>query len=194
MQQMATDGRKNLAELRHKVEQQPDSMKAHLKLGTELARLGKADEAEKELRRAIELEPKNAGAWINLGGVLMSRFDFVGCIEANTRAAECDPSLLAAHFNCGMAHMYQNEPDLMRACFAKVVEIDPSHGSGHHHLAAALHALGHSEQAQRHIDIAASLGHSPDPQLIKAVDNALHNHTAGGKATVEINIKPKTQN
>ena len=43
------------------------------------------DRAEKAYRRALELDPDLVEAWVNLGGVLLLKWDFHGCLEANPR-------------------------------------------------------------------------------------------------------------
>ena len=57
-----------LRELREAVANYPNSSDVHLKLGSALVKLGLYHEAKTEIQRAIELDPSNVKAWVNLGG------------------------------------------------------------------------------------------------------------------------------
>ena len=85
-----------LAKLREAVRNQPDSAKAHMQLGTALISTNNLPEAEAELKKAIELEPTYAEAWVNLGGLRLSRWDFDGCVEANQKAIACQPEMVTS--------------------------------------------------------------------------------------------------
>lgn len=181
----------DIHELRAAVDKDPDSVNAHLRLGTALAQRNQVAEAEAELRRALEIDPKHAGAWINLGGVRLTALDFAGCVDANEKAIECDPSLALAHFNCGLAYLYLNQPDEMLACFEKVIELEPDNAAGQYHLAVALHAVGRTEEANERLNMATSMGHSPEPRFVKVVQAAMERIEGGAAAS---KTDPKAEN
>lgn len=163
-------GLSRLEKLRREVAENPGSARAHLKLATLLLRAQKLSEAEAELLRALEADGSCVEAWVNLGGVKLTRFDFAGCVEANSRALQVDPNCLLAHYNRGLGHLYLKQPEQMAECFGKVVELDPEHGSGHYHLAVALHALGRTPEAYRHYRRCLQLGHSPTEEFIREME------------------------
>ncbi|RLB58996.1 MAG: hypothetical protein DRI34_03240 [Deltaproteobacteria bacterium] len=163
-------GLSRLERARREVADNPDSARAHLKLGTLLLRAQKMAEAEAELLRALELDASCVEAWVNLGGVKLSRFDFAGCVDANRHALEADPDCLLAHYNRGLGHLYLEQPEQMVECFGRVVELDPQHGAGHYHLAIALHALGRTPQAYLHYRRCLQLGHSPGADFIREME------------------------
>jgi len=104
------DTAKVLEKLRREVEARPGSARAHLRLGTALLSVS-TKQAEVELRRAVELDPECAQAWVNLGGIMMQRLDFKGCVEVNITAISVQPELVAPHYNKGLGHLYLNQPD-----------------------------------------------------------------------------------
>jgi protein O-GlcNAc transferase len=166
------DARVRVAQLRDAVATEPESATAHLRLGTALARIGAMSEAEREFRRALELDPDLPGALINLGGVLLGRWDFKGCIEANRRAGELEPDSVLARYNQGLGHLYLGEAEEMAACFEKVLALDPRNPGGHYYMAVARNALGDIEAARWHVAVATELGFTPQPELLKALEKA----------------------
>lgn len=161
------------AKLREAVAADPNSARAHYRLGTFLLGLRKHEEAEPELRRAVELDENFSEAWVNLGGLLFARFDFAGSVEANARALAIDPKLIKAEYNKGLCHLYLGEADKLVESFSRVVELDPSDAGGHYHFAVGMHAVGKSEEARKALAVAMSLGYAVPPQFIKALDQAV---------------------
>jgi tetratricopeptide (TPR) repeat protein len=135
-----------------------------------LAKLGLSVEAEQALKRASELDPACVQAWVNLGGVKLARWDFQGCIEANRKALEVNPELVEAHFNQGLGHLYAGETDGMIECFRRVIDLDHMNSGGHYYLAVAHLEKGEAEGARQSLARAVSLGYSPDPDFIKALE------------------------
>jgi Flp pilus assembly protein TadD len=60
-------------------------------LGTVLASSGRLEEAEKALRRAIELRPAEASPYLNLARVQLARGDRAGALETLGRARDGAP-------------------------------------------------------------------------------------------------------
>lgn len=179
-----------IEELRRQARLEPDSPEAHYRLGTALCRTRNLAEAELVLRRAIELRPDDERAWVNLGGVLLSRFDFSGSIDANAKAAALHPDLVQPHFNAGIGHMYLGQTEAMAACFERVLALDPVNAGGHYHLAAALYALGQIDAARPHLNLALALGYPPQPELVRAIGKA--GQDPAKKRGVDIEVQPQT--
>lgn len=158
--------------LRHALESSPATAEAHLRLGTALLQEGAASEAEGEFRAAIELDPDCAGAWVNLGGILFSRWEFAAALEANRRAAAAEPTLPLAHFNQGLAHLMAGDPGRSLDGFGRAIELDPKHGAAYHHLGIALHALGRPLEAEVCVAYGRELGYRPSRASVEALRRA----------------------
>lgn len=96
-----------------------DAMR-HLKAGMEADRQGHVDAAIREFRKATELDPKLAEAFVALGQAYIEKQDYHGAVAPLTRAVELSPNLGDAHRLLGyalLAQGYASEaiPHLKRA-------------------------------------------------------------------------------
>ena len=66
--------------------------------------------------------------------------------------------------------MYMGDAQKMIHCFEQVLELEPTNGAGHYHMAVGLHSLGNTKKARMHLATAVGLGHSPDPAFVKALE------------------------
>ncbi len=180
MAQNRVPNRQTIEKLRQAVEKAPDDAMARVRLGTALLRTEGIVKGEAELRRATELDPECVEAWVNLGGALLSRFEFKGCVEANARAIACDGDLPLPHFNQGLGYMYLGDSEKMVACFERVVELDPEHAAGNYHLAAGLLAVDKVRQARARLNKAVALGFSPRPEFLRALDKKERQQQSSG--------------
>lgn len=169
MAQKETMRKVPLDELRAAVREEPESAKAHLKLGSALLKAGFQREAEQELRRSIELEPSLVEGWVNLAGALFLRWDFRGCVEANAKAIAHDPGRTRPYYNQGLGYLYLGEAEPMLECFETVVEREPDNGGGHYYKAVALHGLKRSDEARVSLNRAMALGFKAEPDFLKAL-------------------------
>jgi len=170
---MATEGAGHrIKDYMHRVEQHPESAGAHFNLALAYTHRGLADHAERHYRTALELEPDLVEAWVNLGGVLLLKWDFKGSIAANEEALKRKDDLSLAHYNIGQAFLYLGDADgVVRSC-RRVLRLDPGHARGHYLLAVGLLAAGRSAEAHEELARAKALGHSPTPEFLRALGAA----------------------
>jgi tetratricopeptide (TPR) repeat protein len=154
------------------VEQHPESAAAHFNLGLAYTQRGLADSAEQHYRKALELEPDLVEAWVNLGGVLLLKWDFKGSIAANEEALKRKGDLLLAHYNIGQAFLYLGDAEGVVRSYRRVIELDPEHAGGHYFLAVGLLAAGSTAEARGELARARALGYSPAPEFLRALDAA----------------------
>lgn len=79
----------------------------HLHAGVEADQSGQVDQAVAEFRKAAELDPKLAAAFVDLGGVLIEKHDYAAAIPPLKRALELTPNLEGAHRLLGYALLAQ---------------------------------------------------------------------------------------
>jgi tetratricopeptide (TPR) repeat protein len=161
-----------LDELKRRAEERPDSAVAQYNLGLAFGQRGLVDRAEKAYRRALELNPDLVEAWVNLGGVLLLKWDFKGCLAANREAIRRRDDLLAAHFNFGQACLYLGDGEGLVASARRVLALDPAHAAGHYFLAVGLLATGAVGEARQALGTAMALGHRPAPEFLRALGQA----------------------
>ena len=134
----------------------------HFTAGTKLLKSGNARDAERELRAAVAEDERCAGAWVNLGGLLMTRWDFRGSIEANRRAAQIDPKLAMAHFNEALGHIQLGDAKSARPCLERAVDLEPRNAAAWFYLGAVLRALDQPLESQVCTAYAHELGYHED--------------------------------
>jgi len=109
---------------------------------------------------------------VNLGGILLSRWEFGAAVEANRRAAAAEPTLAMAHFNQGIGHLHLGEPGPAVECLGRALELEPRSGAAYHHLAIALRALGRGQEARLCAAYAVELGYRPGRASAEALERA----------------------
>jgi len=153
-------------------ERHPDSASAHFNVALAYNQMGLLDRAEGAYRRALKIDPDLFEAWVNLGGVLMLKWDFQGAVEANREALKRREDSVLAHYNSGQANLYLGNADAVVQSCRRVVELDPTHAAGHYFLAVGLLATNRIKEARESLGRAKALGHSPQPDFLKALDLA----------------------
>src|SRR3981189_1506880 len=93
--------------------------------GEAALRAGKLDEAEREFRQELAINPGVAGAYADLGGVHMRRQQWPQALEMLHKAEKLAPDVAGIRLNIGLAYFRQN--DFLRAIrpFELVVQQSP---------------------------------------------------------------------
>ena len=96
--------------------------------------------AEREFKRAIELNPNYAMAhfWYAENLMIMGRFD--GAIDEMNLALELDPVSLIINSSLSMAHFYRKQPEKALQQAKITIEMDPSFGHAHI-MASGIHGV-----------------------------------------------------
>jgi serine/threonine-protein kinase len=116
-------------------------------LGEALEEKGRLDEAITCYRKAIELDPKSAGAHIKLGIALYSKGQMDEAIACLRKAIELDPKEAVAHGAQGNALLAKGQVNEAIDCYKKAIELDPKNAKAHVNLGAALFHEGQVDEA-----------------------------------------------
>jgi tetratricopeptide (TPR) repeat protein len=108
------------------------------------------DEAEKLYRRAVELDPKLAIAYTNLGNIRFRQGDEKGAEELYRRALEIDDRQPEAHYNLGYVLLERGDARRSVPCFQRALDADPRFADAHFNLAMAFEQLGDRGKARPH--------------------------------------------
>ena len=155
-----------------RVREHPESAAAHFNLALAYTQRGRLQHAEDHYRKALELDSDLVEAWVNLGGVLLLRWDFQASIEANEEALKRQDDLLLAHYNMGQGLLYLGDGEGVVKCNRRVLEIDPDHAAGHYFLAVGLLATERVAEARAALARSMELGHRPAPEFLKGLERA----------------------
>jgi tetratricopeptide (TPR) repeat protein len=111
---------------------------------------GSVKEAIQSYEKALGIDPRSAGAWVNLGTIYFNARQFGRAESHYRRAIEADPTYALAHFNIG--NLYDERGDYEKALYHynQAVELNASYADAHYNLALLHQARGHVMDAVRH--------------------------------------------
>lgn len=127
--------------------QQPDNMEVLYNLGLALSDLGRLQEAEKHLRRAVVLAPTDTNALVGLGVALIRQGRSADAVEVLKHAVAQSPDNLWAQRNLGACLLKLGHKEEAEKCFRGAVEINPTDQQSVFGLAQALEANGNPAEA-----------------------------------------------
>ena len=116
----------------------PDFAEAHNYLGVAYARMGRAESAEREFLRVLELDPSSASAENNLGSLALARGDSASAVRHLERALELDPASASASNGLGVARALAGDLEGAINAWRRAVELSPTQFDAMLNLARAL--------------------------------------------------------
>jgi membrane associated rhomboid family serine protease/Flp pilus assembly protein TadD len=93
------------------VREKPGSAEVHFIRANVLARSNQPEEAEKEFRRVLELQPKQARAWDALGRLYVRQNRWPDAAQAFTKATDLAPGDASSWYDLGLTLQRLNRPD-----------------------------------------------------------------------------------
>ena len=142
--------------------------------------------AEREFKRAVEINPNNADARMQYGYHLMSMVRFDEALSEMKTAAELDPLSLEKMAGVGEVHYVRRNFDKAAEQFRRVIEMDPNSGFGHWALGNAYLQKGMYDEAIREYRVSIPLsGDSPDESATLACAFALSGNEPEARRMIE---------
>jgi tetratricopeptide (TPR) repeat protein len=101
-------------------------------------------------QKAIELDPKSAGALVNLGTVYFHLRNWPEAERHYRRALDADSGYALAHFNLG--NLFDEKGDMTQALmhYLVAIRLNPNYGDAHYNLALLYQGSGQVMRAVRH--------------------------------------------
>jgi tetratricopeptide (TPR) repeat protein/serine/threonine protein kinase len=121
-----------------------------------LGSLGRAREAEEDLRRALQLQPKDAETWFALGSEYARQKRYPQAIDAFTRAIQFHPKFWKAWYNRGVVFRMQKRYQKALDDQNRVLELTPL-PDALHERALTLASTGNYQQALTDVNQALAL-------------------------------------
>ncbi len=137
---------------------------SHLGLGMKLLDEKKYAEAEKQLRRAVELSPDDVEARMNLGRALHNLVRSSEAISQFDRALELDPRLPLLHFHRGVVLYQVGEFSRAIGDLTREIELNPGYPPSYLFRGLARYANSELDAALKDLDIAVA----QMPEILRA--------------------------
>lgn len=112
---------------------------------------GAPEQAKEAYRRAVELDPEQADAHVNLGRLLHESGDALGAEAHYRRALELRPDDATAAFNLGVALEDQKRDAEAVQAYELALKSDPTAADAHFNAARLYERLGERAAALRHL-------------------------------------------
>jgi tetratricopeptide (TPR) repeat protein len=107
------------------------------------------DQAKKELRQELEIDPADAGAEYVLGELARQGQDLVEAVRHFTKATELNPSFGDAYLGLGVSLLNEKQYAEAVAPLEAAVKLQPGNPAAHYGLATAYGRTGRKEDAER---------------------------------------------
>ena len=108
------------------------------------------EEAIDAYRRAVDMNPHAAGAWVNLGTIHYRMRLFLEAEKFYQGAIEADPKYPLAHFNLGNLYDEQGQTDKAESYYASALRLNSSYADAHFNLALLYERKGDLMRAVHH--------------------------------------------
>jgi tetratricopeptide (TPR) repeat protein len=149
------------------VRKAPGDAWVHYELANLLRDSQRRDDAVREYRRAIDLDPRHAAALTNLGVVLQEDGQLDVAVTYYRRALVAEPDFVPAHFNLANALRATGQDGEALRHYREAVRLEPTLGAAHNNLGEILASQGRLELALGHFREAVKLS----PKSATALSN-----------------------
>ncbi|MGB7910766.1 MAG: tetratricopeptide repeat protein [Desulfobaccales bacterium] len=144
----------------------------YLVKGNEQLKGGNLDQAVADYNKALELNPKLAWAYNNLGIIYLQKEDYDHAFAAYNKALEIDPKQAQFYNNRGGAYREIGHNDEAISDFNGALELNPSYANAYYNRAAAFYAKKDFDKAWADVNKAQSLGAKIDPKFLEGLRRA----------------------
>ena len=124
---------------------------AHFNLGLSFERFGDLGTAEGHYRKAVEMDPGNKKALVNLGVILSGQGKFEEAARLFQQALKFDPRSVVAHVNLGFARMNREDMDGAMQSYSEALKLDPESPLANFYLGAILARIGNPDAAKPYL-------------------------------------------
>lgn len=122
--------------------------------GLELERAGAPfDQILQAYLKAVTLDPRSAGAMVNLGTLFFHRRMWGEAELWYRRALEVEPGYALAHYNLGNLYDELDDRETAIAHYEQAIRLDPDYADAHYNLALLYQMSGRTLEAVRHWQI-----------------------------------------
>lgn len=131
------------------VAKSPRKARPRTNLGTALDERGRLDDAMREYREALRLDPSSADAFVDLGAAHFRKGEVGEAIRLYQEAIRLAPSMAEAHTNLGVALASHGDLEGAARAHREAIRLAPGLVDAHANLGAVCFHLGRFEEAER---------------------------------------------
>lgn len=154
--------------------QKKEEPKPQYQFPTGPVQTGPAQNETVMLRDLVSKDPRNVGAWIKLGNILMDTNRFSEAADAYQKALALDPKNVDVRVDMGTCLRNTGKTDLAAKEFRKAIEINPGHPIAHRNLGVVLEDLGdHAQAAQEFEKYLQIAPNAPDAATVRSMISRL---------------------
>jgi tetratricopeptide (TPR) repeat protein len=113
--------------------------------------LGELEPGEKDLRRALELDPSQRQGWLNLAALELASVHYDAAYQALLRAETLDPKAPDNDVNLGAALLFLGRLEEASARFERYLAAQPTSGDAYYLVATNYASAGYAALALRHL-------------------------------------------
>ena len=157
------------------------SLVAHYNFGLFLQRQGRADEAMRSYREALEIRSDSVEVHYNLGVILQGRAMTDEAADHYRKAIQANPAFADAYNNLAVILHAQGKAAEAIAHWQKALDLGPEYAEVHANLAQAFQELGNADKAIDHYRKALAID-SNDAAVHNALGNVLLRRDATDEA------------
>jgi tetratricopeptide (TPR) repeat protein len=119
--------------------------------GLELEQSGApVDEIIAAYRKAVELDERSAGAFVNLGTIYFNARMWRECEKYYRRAIEADANYALAHFNLANLYDERGMREQALAHYEQALQLKPAYADAHYNIALLFQGSGQTMKALKH--------------------------------------------
>jgi len=104
----------------------PDNARKEMEKGMEYFDKNQYKDADKHFQKAVEIYPKYARAWNNIGVIKAKGGDRAGAMDAWKKAIDVDDKFGAAYFNLARVSIANKQPAEAQALIEKGLVVNPA--------------------------------------------------------------------
>jgi tetratricopeptide (TPR) repeat protein len=135
----------------------PKNAQALLLRSTARFALGALEQGEKDLDRALELDPALRQGWLNLAALRIAEERYADAREALIEARELDPNALDNDLNLGVVDLLRGELESAGRSFERYVERSGESADAYYVVASNYAMSGYAALALRHLEQAVEI-------------------------------------
>jgi predicted O-linked N-acetylglucosamine transferase (SPINDLY family) len=136
-------------------------------LGNILREKGESDEAIIHYQESLQIDPRLAEAYNNLGLALQEKGRLDEAIDCYQKALNANPALTGIYYNLGTVFQDRKDFEQAEMYYRKAIETDPHDADAHYNLANVLRESNSIDDALLHYKAALAV----NPELVDAYNN-----------------------